>query len=125
MSLLRSVGLIDFQVVEVEKVVEKVKEVKKVVEVVDKKQMGIQDGLNELNDTVRAHQQQLENDLKLKQQTLEEGEQQRLESERKLAELQQVGCHSCVCVCTFVCCIGDDRAGALFFPCLLNRVCLA
>lgn len=63
---------------------------KKVVEVVDKKQMGIKDGLNELNDTVRAHQLKLENDLKAKQQSLEEGEQQRLDAEKKLQELQQV-----------------------------------
>ena len=42
------------------------RQVKKVVEVVDKKQVGIQNGLNELNDTVRAHQAKLENDLKVR-----------------------------------------------------------
>ena len=55
-KLYRPKVIIEEKVVEVEKVVEKVTEVTKVVEVVDKQQMGIKDGLNELNDTVRAHQ---------------------------------------------------------------------
>jgi hypothetical protein len=45
--------------------------------------------LNDLNNSVRAHQQKLENDLKEKQASLEEGEQQRLQAEEKLKELQQ------------------------------------